>query len=79
MKPGSRLVKQGLSHRAIASQLHMHRESVMRDAKAERFPERPERSAHPGILVPYETYLRARFLEGERNGVGLWRELSARG
>jgi hypothetical protein len=42
MKPGSRLVKQGLSYHAIAQRLHMHRESVIRSAKAERFPGRPE-------------------------------------
>jgi transposase len=57
----------------------MHRESVIRYARAERFPERTERPAHPGILAPHETYLRARFLQGERNAVGLFREVSARG
>jgi len=74
-----RLIKQGLSHRAIARQLHMHRESVLRYAKVERFPERPEQPVKPGILAPYETYLRARWREGARNGVGLWRELVAQG
>lgn len=73
------LVKQGLSHRAIAQQLHMHRESVIRYARADRFPEKPERPVTPGILAPYETYLRTRFLEGERNGLGLFREIVARG
>jgi transposase len=74
-----RLVKQGRSHRAIARQLHMHRESVMRYAKAECFPEKPERPVSPGILAPYESYVRMRFLEGERNGLGLFREIVARG
>jgi transposase len=74
-----RLVKQGLSHRAIARQLHMHRESVIRYATAGRFPERPERPVRPGILAPYETYLRTRWMEGARNGLGLWRELTAQG
>lgn len=40
---------------------------------------RPESPARPGILAPYETYLRARWHEGERNAVGLWRELIADG
>jgi transposase len=74
-----RLVKQGLSHRAIARQLQMHRESVIRYAQADHFPERPERPGHPGILAPYETYLRTRWIEGARNGQGLWRELTAWG
>lgn len=74
-----RLLEQGRSHRAIAQQLHMHRESVIRYARADRFPEKPPRPVSPGILAPYETYLRARFLQGERNVLGLFRELVARG
>jgi hypothetical protein len=31
------------------------------------------------MLAPYETYLRTCWREGERNGVGLWRDLVARG
>ena len=74
-----RLVKQGFSHREISRQLHLHRESVIRYARAETFPERGERPTHPGILAPYETYLRARWREGERNAVGLFREVTAGG
>ncbi len=73
------LMKQGMSHRAISRQLHMHRESVIRYARAEHFPERTERPTTPGILAPYEIYLRTRFLQGERNAVGLFREVAARG
>lgn len=74
-----RLVKQGMSHRAISHQLNINRESVIRYAKAERFPERTERPTSPGILAPHEIYLRTRFLQGERNAVGLFREVVARG
>jgi transposase len=74
-----RLVKQGVSHRTIARQLHMHRESVIRYARATRFPEKPERPVSSGILAPYETYLRTRFLEGENNILGLFREIVAHG
>ncbi len=74
-----RLVQQGLSHREISRQLHFHRESVIRYARAESFPEQGERPARPGILAPYETYLRTRWVEGERNAVGLFREVTARG
>jgi hypothetical protein len=52
---------------------------VIRSARAETFPERPERSARPGILALYETYLRTRWVEGESNGVGLFREVTACG
>src|SRR3989440_573584 len=74
-----RLVKQGLSHREISRRLHLHRESVIRYARAETFPERTERPTSPGILTPYETSLRTRWAEGERNAVGLFHELTARG
>ena len=74
-----RAVSQGMSHRAISRQLHMNRESVIRYARAESFPERTERPTSPGILAHHETYLRTRFLQGERNAVGLFREVVARG
>ena len=79
MKRFSTCRKQGLSHREISRRLHLHRESVSRYARAETFPERTERPAHPGILAPYETSLRTRWIEGERNAVGLFREVTARG
>ncbi len=73
------LIKQGLSHSAISRQLHLHRDSVIRYARAETVPSRPSRPVHPGILAAHETYLKTRFLAGERNGVGLYREIVARG
>ena len=47
--------------------------------RAETFPERAERPVRPGILAPYETYLCTRWIEGERNAVGFFRELTDRG
>lgn len=73
------LVKQGISHKEISRRLHLHRESVIRYARAETFPERAERPTRPVILAPYETYLRTCWVEGERNAVGLFRELTDRG
>ncbi|GHO98597.1 transposase [Reticulibacter mediterranei] len=73
------LAKQGLSHKEISRRLHLHRESVIRYARAKTFPERTERPVHPGILAPYETYLRTRWVEGEHNAVGLFREVTTRG
>lgn len=57
----------------------MHRDSVIGYASAETFPERTERPTRPGILAPYETYVRTRWAEGERNAMGLFCELTARG
>lgn len=51
----------------------------MRSARAETFPERAERPTRPGMLAPYETSLRTRWVEGDRNAVGLFREVTARG
>ncbi|HEU5381259.1 MAG TPA: transposase [Ktedonobacteraceae bacterium] len=73
------LVKQGLSHKEISRRLHLHRDSVIRYARSETFPERAEQPTRPGILAPYEIYLRTRWIEGERNAVGLFREVTARG
>ena len=73
------LVKQGFSHREISRRLHFHRESVIRYARAETFPERAEQPTRSGILTPYETYLRTRWVEGEHNAVGLFREVAAHG
>jgi Transposase and inactivated derivatives len=74
-----RLAKEGISHSEISRRLHLHRESVIRYARAKTFPERTDRPARPGILALHETYLRTRWTEGERNAVGLFRELTARG
>jgi transposase len=74
-----RLIKQGMSHLAISRHLHLHRDSVIRYARAETAPSRSPRPVRPGILTPHEVYLKTRFLAGERNGVGLYREIVTRG
>jgi transposase len=74
-----RLIKQGMSHLAISRQLHLHRDSVIRYARAETAPSRSLRPVRPGILAPHEVYLKTRFLAGERNGVSLYREIVPRG
>jgi transposase len=74
-----KLVKEGVSHREIACRLRMHRESVIRYARADHFPEKPKRPPRSGILAPYEGYLRARYLEGYHNELGLWKEIQGKG
>ncbi len=49
----------------------------MRSARAERLPEKLENPGSPRILAHYETSLRTRFLEGERNRGGLFHEMTA--
>jgi transposase len=73
------LAAQGLSRQAIADALGLNRQTVVRNL---RLPTCPQRARHPrraNILDPYEPYLRARWQQGERNGLGLWREILARG
>jgi transposase len=69
----------GLSQRAIARALGSHRDTVRRYVAAATVPERPRRGRRPGILTPYEGYLRERWRQGERNGMALWREIVALG
>jgi transposase len=69
----------GMSQRAIARELGMHRQTVQRYVKAETAPVRVRRASRKGILAPYEDYLRTRWQEGERNGMALWREIVAQG
>ena len=69
----------GLRQRAIARELGLNRSTVRRYAKAETVPVRARRASRKGILAPYEAYIRARWQEGERNGLALWREIVARG
>jgi transposase len=73
------LKTRGLSQRAIARELGLHRQTVQRYVKAETAPIRVRRASRQGILAPYEDYLRKRWHEGERNGMALWREIVAQG
>ncbi len=63
----------------IARSLHLNRKTVAQWVKADTFPELLRTARCPSILTPYVPYLQARYLQGERNGVGLFRELVACG
>jgi transposase len=69
----------GMSQRAIARELGLHRNTVRRYVRAETVPVRARRASRKGILAPYEDHLRRRWQEGERNGMALWREIVAQG
>ncbi len=69
----------GMSMQQIARSLHLNRKTVAQWVKADTFPELLRTARRPSILTPYVPYLQARYLQGERNDVGLFRELVARG
>ena len=69
----------GMSMQQIARSLHPNRKTVAQWVKADTFPELLRTARRPSILTPYAPYLQARYLQGERNGVGLFREVVARG
>jgi transposase len=73
------LAAQSLTGKAIADALGLNPQTVARNL---RLPTCPQRARHPhktNILDPYEPYLRERWQQGYRNGLGLWREIVALG
>ncbi len=74
-----RLLGEGMGLRAVARHLGIGRDTVRRMARAPRCPQYRARGPRPGILAPYEAFLRERWTAGERNAAQLWRELRERG
>jgi transposase len=74
-----RLHGEGVGIRAIARELGVARHTVQRFVRAEGFPERTPRLPRPGILTPYEPYLRERWSAGCQNAQQLWREIREQG
>jgi len=72
------LLAQGMTQFAVAHQLHINRKTVSLYAKAEPIlpVTRPPRA---GMLAPFTRYLLTRWHAGERNGVGLYRDIVAQG
>ncbi len=72
---------QGLSVRAIAKRLEIHRDTVAKYLRADRKPRYPTRvSPQPGVLDPFKGYLENRLLcFPELNATRLYREVRARG
>ena len=72
------LVVQGMTQLAIARQLHFNRKTVALYAEAQSITP-VSQPARAGILAPFTRYLATRWQTGERNGVGLYREIVAQG
>ena len=73
-----RLLAQGMTQLAIARHLHLNRKTVALYAKAQSVTP-VSQPARAGILAPFTRYLLNRRQAGERNGVGLSRDIVARG
>ena len=71
-------VAQGMTQLAIARQLHLNRKTVALYAEAQSITP-VSQPARAGILAPFTRYLATRWQTGERNGVGLYREIVAQG
>jgi transposase len=72
------LLAQGMTQLAIARQLHLNRKTVALYATMPNIPA-VSHPARAGILAPFTRYLAARWQAGERNGVGLYRDIVAQG
>jgi transposase len=73
------LAAKGFSHRAIARQLQMHRETVARFLQLDELPERALPPQNTSTVTPYLDYMRQHWKEGCHNGKQLWREIRAQG
>ena len=71
--------EQGVSLNGIARHFRMGRHTVRRFLRADGFPERAYRAPRPGILSPYEPYLRERWEAGCQNAHLLFQEIRTRG
>jgi hypothetical protein len=72
------LIKQGLTHRAIADQVGVGLTTIQNWLKAGSFPERKPRE-QSSQLDPYRAYAQKRRSEGYHNLMGIYRELQAQG
>ncbi|MDT0632869.1 ISL3 family transposase [Rubrivirga sp. S365] len=69
----------GLNALQIAHALRIDRKTVAKYLAADAFPERGRHSVPPSVLAPYQEHLNARWAEGERSALVLYREIGALG
>jgi transposase len=70
---------QGLKAADIASRIGISERTVHRWLAHGSFPEARRRRRRPSLIDPYERYVLSWWQEGNRNGLQLYRELTARG
>jgi hypothetical protein len=73
------LHKNGLSGRAVARTLGLHRATLRRFLENEAYPARMPRALRPSMFDPYIGYLEKRLRKGCWNAGQLWREVRERG
>ena len=71
--------EEGLNALQITRVLRIDRKTVTKYLAADTFPERGRHSVPPSILAPYQEHLNARWAEGERSALVLYREIQALG
>ena len=69
----------GLNVLQISKAIRINRTTVRKYLAADAFPERGQHSVPPSILASYQEHLNARWLDGERSALALYREIQALG
>lgn len=70
---------QGLTMADIGSRIGISGRTVQRWLRNGSFPETKRRRRRPSLIDPYERYVREWWQQGNRNGLQLYRELTAQG
>jgi transposase len=73
------LHQQGVKAADIASRMRIGERTVHRWLAHGSFPEARQRRRRPSLIDPYARYVISRWQEGNRNGLQLYRELTAQG
>jgi transposase len=73
------LQQQGMTTAQVAKRLGLSTRTIRRWLAQEHFPEQRQRRRRPSLIDPYESYVLARWQQGCRNGLQIWREIVARG
>ena len=74
-----RLQEAGHSIRSIHRQTGVHRQTIKRYLKYDKYPEKETINSKPSSALPFEAYLRQRWGEGQRGHMQLWREVKEKG
>ena len=69
----------GLNVLQISKAIRINRTTVRKYLAADTFPERGRHSVPPSILASFQAHLNARWSEGERSALALYREIQALG
>lgn len=74
-----RLKSEGCSIRSIHRQTGVHRQTIKRYLNYEKYPEKDISVSKASLALPFESFLRKRWSEGQTNHKQLWREIKEQG